>query len=78
MTLKNQNIRYRQLIDITMPLKLLAQLRTDRADGHIERVHLLDFGGLALLAVVVFVFVVHRMICRYSGREIVFQVGEGL
>ena len=35
-----------QLLDITVSFELLSHLCADGRDGHVERVHLLDLGGL--------------------------------
>jgi hypothetical protein len=35
-----------QLLDVTVSFKLLSHLCADGRDGHVERVHLLDLGGL--------------------------------
>lgn len=46
MTLENQHVHHRQLLHESMPLELLPYFSPKRGDGHIEGVHLLDFGGL--------------------------------
>jgi hypothetical protein len=35
-----------QLLDVTMSFELLSHLCANGRDGHVERVHLLDLGGL--------------------------------
>jgi hypothetical protein len=35
-----------QLLDVTVSFELLSHLCADGRDGHVERVHLLDFGSL--------------------------------
>jgi hypothetical protein len=35
-----------QLLDVTVSFKLLSHLCANGRDGHVERVHLLDLGGL--------------------------------
>ena len=52
MTIEQQHIRRLELRHVSMALKFLPDLGTDRADGHVEGVHLLDFGGLWLHAMV--------------------------
>ena len=47
MAMKKQHIHHRQLINISMSLKLLPYFRSYLRDRHIKRVHLLDLGRLA-------------------------------
>jgi hypothetical protein len=35
-----------QLLDVTVSFELLSHLCANGRDGHVERVHLLDLGGL--------------------------------
>jgi hypothetical protein len=44
--LVEQNINNVQLADVAVLLELLANLGTDDGNGHVQRVHGLDLGGL--------------------------------
>lgn len=44
--LVEQNINDAQLADVAVLLELLADLGTDDGNGHVQRVHGLDLGGL--------------------------------
>lgn len=46
MALEEQDIHHAHLVDITVLLKLLADLGADGGNGHVQRVHGLDLGGL--------------------------------
>ena len=46
MTIEQQDIHRPKLRYVSMPLKLLPYLGSNRRDGHVQGVHLLDFGPL--------------------------------
>jgi len=43
MRIKQQHVRRLNLIDISVPLKLLSHFCTQGRDGEVERIHVLDF-----------------------------------
>jgi hypothetical protein len=44
--LEDQHINRRFVVHVSVPLELLSDLCSDVRNGHVEGVHLLDFGGL--------------------------------
>lgn len=47
--LEEQNIHHAHLVDVTVLLKLLADLGTDGGNGHVQRIHGLYLGRLKFL-----------------------------
>jgi hypothetical protein len=43
---EEKNVDGLQLLDVTVSFELLSHLCANGRDGHVERVHLLDLGGL--------------------------------
>lgn len=63
MRVEKEDIDGWELLDVSVSLELLSHLCPDDGDGHVERVHLLDFGSLDIQGQMVRLPVVQFVAC---------------
>lgn len=66
-TLHDQHVHRSQLIDKSVPFKLLSYFRPDLRNGHVQRVHLLDLRSLRLIHVSLSIFCCEGALVRLAS-----------